>query len=165
MTGVQTCALPIFLPLPSDWSVARFGPFTTGQIAVGTHYMENTEDIFHLGIVNGGTSSGCFYGYFSDYNEFAPTTLVVESGSSGGRICVGESLQLYASGGTKYKWVPDTYLDFDDIATPQAQDIASSITYTVTVSGACNLSQDLQVDIRAAGPVDALFEQIGRAHV
>ena len=146
------------LPLPSDWSVARFGPFTTGQIAVGTHYMENTEDIFHLGIVNGGTSSGCFYGYFSDYNEFAPTTLVVESGSSGGRICVGESLQLYASGGTKYKWVPDTYLDFDDIATPQAQDIASSITYTVTVSGACNLSQDLQVDIRAAGPVDALFE-------
>ncbi|MDD3893278.1 MAG: IgGFc-binding protein, partial [Bacteroidales bacterium] len=142
----------------SEWSVARFGPFSTAQIAVGTHYMENSEDIFHLGIVNGGAGSGCFYGYFSDYSEFAPTTLVVETGTSGGRICVGETLQLMASGGTKYKWVPNLYLDFDDIATPLAQNILTSITYEVQVSGACNLADTIAIAIQAAGPVDVDFE-------
>ncbi|MFP4556407.1 MAG: PKD domain-containing protein [Bacteroidales bacterium] len=144
--------------LNSDWSVARFGPFTTGEIDVGTHTMQNTEDIFHLGIVNGGSSSGCFYGYFSDYNEFDPTTLVVETGTSGGRVCVGETLQLYASGGTEYLWTPDTHLDDPTSATPVASNIGGSINYSVTVSGACNRDTTIDVGIQAAGPVDMLFE-------
>lgn len=145
-------------PLPSDWSVARFGPFTTGQIAQGTHYMENTEDIFHLGIVNGSQTSGCFYGYFSDYDVFSPSTLVVETGTSGGRVCVGETLQLYADGGTSYLWDPVTYLDDPTSPTPIAFNIGASINYTVTVSGACGLSEDISVGIQAAGPVTANFE-------
>lgn len=142
----------------SDWSVQRFGPFTTAQIPVRSHYMQNSSDIFHLGIVNGGNSSGCFYGYFSDYNEFNPTTLVVETGTSGGRVCVGETLQLYASGGTQYLWTPDTYLDDPTSPTPTVNNILGSITYNVQVSGACNRDTTITVGIQAAGPVDALFE-------
>lgn len=47
-----------FIPIPgSDWSVARFGPFYTTHIpfvSLGSHFIENTDDIFHIGIVNGG---------------------------------------------------------------------------------------------------------------
>jgi len=142
----------------SEWSVRRFGPFSTAQVPVTSHYMENSEDIFHLGIVNGNRTSGCFYGYFSDYDEFDPGTFVVETGAPGGKICWGDSRQLYASGGTKYKWVPNDFLDFDDIATPLASTITNSIEYTVTVSGACDNSADRQVQIKVGGPVYCDFE-------
>ncbi|HPQ35953.1 MAG TPA: hypothetical protein PK563_15775, partial [Tenuifilaceae bacterium] len=142
----------------SEWSVRRFGPFSTAQVPITSHYMENSEDIFHLGIVNGNRTSGCFYGYFSDYDEFDPGTFVVETGAPGGKICWGDSRQLYASGGTKYKWVPNDFLDFDDIATPLASTITNSIEYTVTVSGACDNSADRQVQIKVGGPVYCDFE-------
>lgn len=149
-----------FIPVPdSDWSVARFGPFTTAQIPVGSHTMSNTDDIFHLGIVNGGSSTGCFYGYFSDYNEFAPSTLVVETGTSGGRVCVGESLQLYVNGGTSYLWDdPNNWLDDPISATPTIPYVYQSATFPVYISGACGLDTTITVSIQAAGPVDALFE-------
>ena len=142
----------------SNWSVQRFGPFTAQDIPVANHYLVNTEDVFHLGIVNGGANSGCFYGYFSDYNDFNPTTLVIETGTPGARVCVGETLQLYASGGTQYLWTPDTYLDDPSSPTPIASNILESILYSVEISGACNLAAVETVAIQAAGPVDAQFE-------
>ena len=54
-----------FVPIPgSQWSVGRFGPFpdtsTTNSYYIKTraHFIENTEDIFHVGIVNGGSKLG-----------------------------------------------------------------------------------------------------------
>lgn len=151
-------SLPFVPVVDSEWSVRRFGPFTTAQIPVTSHYMENSEDIFHLGIVNGERTSGCFYGYFSDYNEFNPGTFVVETGAPGGKICSGDSRQLYAKGGTKYKWTPSTFLDFDDIPTPLASNITSSIEYIVKVSGACKDSANRIVQIKVGGPVYVDFE-------
>jgi len=142
----------------TDWSVARFGPISQANAAVGTHFMRNTKDIFHLGIVNGGSSSGCFYGYFSDYNEFNPETLVIETGSEGGRICSGQTLSLYANGGTKYEWSPATYLDDPTSETPMAYNIESSINYTVTISGACNTSAIRHINLQVGGPVTASFD-------
>ncbi|MDD2549684.1 MAG: gliding motility-associated C-terminal domain-containing protein [Bacteroidales bacterium] len=120
--------------------------------------MRNTKDIFHLGIVNGGAGTGCFYGYFSDYNEFNPKTLVIETGSSGGRICSGETLNLYASGGTTYDWDPVTYLDDPTSETPTAINVESSINYTVTISGACNETEIRHVNLQVGGPVTAAFD-------
>jgi len=142
----------------TDWSVARFGPIKIDDAAVGTHFMRNTKDIFHLGIVNGGGGTGCFYGYFSDYNEFNPKTLVIETGSSGGRICSGETLNLYASGGTTYDWDPVTYLDDPTSETPTAINVESSINYTVTISGACNETEIRHVNLQVGGPVTAAFD-------
>lgn len=148
-----------FIPVPnSEWSVARFGPISQANAAVGTHFMRNTKDIFHLGIVNGGAGTGCFYGYFSDYNEFNPETLVIETGSEGGRICSGQTLSLYASGGTKYEWSPATYLDDPTSETPTAYNIESSINYTVTISGACNTFAIRHVNLQVGGPVTASFD-------
>ncbi len=142
----------------SNWSVARFGPISTANAAVGTHFMRNTKDIFHLGIVNGGGSTGCFYGYFSNYNEFAPEALVVQTGALGNRICAGESLQLWASGGTSYLWDPIRHLDDPTSETPFATNITAPVNYTVTVSGACNQTQEVHLDIQVGGPVTASFD-------
>lgn len=147
------------LPLPSEWSIARFGPFTTAQIAVGTHYIENTQDLFHLSIINGNPTSGCFYGYFSNFYSFNPQAFVVldDELSSLGRLCYGDSAQLIALGGTSYQWEPSTYLDNPNIATPLASKVETSITYNVTISGACGQSESQSVSLLVGSSVIADF--------
>lgn len=142
----------------SDWSVGKFGPFTTGQAEVRTHFLRNTKDIFHLGIVNGGSSTGCFYGYFSNYNEFFPEALVVETEATGNRFCVGESVQLWANGGTSYSWEPPDYLDNPTSETPIALNLPEPKTYRVTIGGACNNIDYKDIKLQIAGPVTASFK-------
>ena len=48
-------------------------------------------------------------------------------------ICTGDSVQLFASGGTNYSWTPPTGLSSTNIANPIATP-ATSTTYTVSVS-------------------------------
>lgn len=143
--------------IDSEWSVQRFGPFTTEDIPVGNHFLINDNDYFHMGVINGSVTSGCFYGYFSNYNEFAPTAFVVETGASGAKIEYGGSLHLYASGGTSYKWVPSTFLDNDEIANPLASNITNSIQYAVTIDGACNSSSERYIQIMVGDPIEADF--------
>ncbi|MGE0077229.1 MAG: PKD domain-containing protein [Bacteroidales bacterium] len=146
-----------FVAIPSsNWSVARFGPFTTGQIAVGNHFMENTKDIFHLGIVNGGSSSGCFYGYFSDYNELKVEAVVAGTNSSVLKTCYGNPVQLYAYGGTDYDWSPDSTLNDPSAQMPWASPKVNT-KYQVVVSGACNMTDTAEIDVLVSTPLDATF--------
>jgi len=146
-----------FVAIPgSDWSVARYGPFTTGQIAVGSHFMENTEDIFHLGIVNGGSSSGCFYGYFSDYNELDVQAVVAGTSSSVLKTCYGNPVQLYAYGGTDYVWTPDSTLSDPNSQLPWATPLVNT-KYRVVVSGACDMTDSAFIDVLVSTPLSASF--------
>jgi gliding motility-associated-like protein len=46
--------------------------FSTNDVGVGATSVLSSSipgALFHLGIINGGSSSGCRYGYFSDYNS------------------------------------------------------------------------------------------------
>ena len=65
-----------------------------------SNFMNNTKDIFHLGIVNGGAGSGCYYGYFSDYNELKVQAVVAGTNSSVLKTCYGNPVQLRAFCGT-----------------------------------------------------------------
>jgi hypothetical protein len=67
--------------------------------------VSNTISRFHLGVINGGSSTGCKYGYFSDY---AASTA---SAGLGGALAVTQDIycnldpiRLVASGGMAYAW-------------------------------------------------------------
>lgn len=62
-----------FTPVPgtsNQWLAAQIS-FNTSDISIGsTNVLTNTStsnELFHLGIINGGNASGCRYGYFSDF--------------------------------------------------------------------------------------------------
>ncbi len=49
------------------WMMARL-KIGTNKIGVGSATeITNLTSLFHVGVINGGSSSGCMYGYFSDY--------------------------------------------------------------------------------------------------
>ena len=73
----------------------------------------NTEDVFHLGIINGVNSGGgCRYGYFSNYNEIQAKAITVETGTNLLTGCDVDTVQLQAYGGLlhRYEWSPTQYL-------------------------------------------------------
>jgi len=92
-----------FLPVPGsngEWVAAQIS-FTVTDIPVGgTSSLFNNspnQTLFHLGIIHGGASTGCRYGYFSDF-----------TGSSLGgdkTICINDSLILDAGPNKdSYQW-------------------------------------------------------------
>jgi hypothetical protein len=72
---------------------------TVPTLAAST--LSNSTHLFHLGIIHGGASSGCRYGYFSDFASFrfdiqtAPDTL-----------CQGQPLNIQTTPipGATYQW-------------------------------------------------------------
>ena len=71
--------------------------------------VSNSTGLFHLAIINGGGSSGCRYGYFSDFSNNMGAA-VVSSQAEGdfsseyNRFCVGDTVTLSAKGGWQYQW-------------------------------------------------------------
>ncbi len=61
----------------------------------------NTSHLFHLGLLQGGTSSGTGFGYFSDF-----AVIKAEAKSNGTLLCNGSSLQLFTDtlAGAIYSW-------------------------------------------------------------
>ncbi|MGE0077227.1 MAG: immunoglobulin domain-containing protein [Bacteroidales bacterium] len=118
----------------------------------------NTENIFHLGVLNGYTDNDAFYGYFSNYNTFEPFATAGESANSAIKLCYGESTQLNAHGGAKYSWSPTTFLDNPDSPNPNVINPTATTKYTVTVSGACNLSKTADVTVLVGEPLNPSFK-------
>lgn len=89
----------------SAWVYAR-KEFTTGQVAVNSgQLLINTAGKFHMGVINGGASTGCRYGFFSDFARYLVETSTNSSASS--PICEGDTLRVWADsivGATQYTW-------------------------------------------------------------
>jgi len=128
-----------FSPVPGNSNIvyARI-EYTTAQLPVGPHIIQNSNDIFHLGIINASTSGniGCRYGYFSD---FASLSLGPDSW-----ICPGTTKTLDAGPNrNSYTWY------FNGVEIPgtsgQRTILASDPgTYSVTVDDhGCILSDDI----------------------
>ncbi|MGE5419960.1 MAG: PKD domain-containing protein [Chloroflexota bacterium] len=130
-------------------------------LPIGQHLVENTGDIFHLGIFNGfpgAGQGGLYYGYYSDFGGLNIGANVAGTNSSVVRACYGDRVQLYAYGGTIYKWTPDSYLDNATINLPTAINLPPGPhNYTVEVSGACN-SGTIDLTVLVSTPVKAFFE-------
>ena len=134
-------------------------PSKTGDFpAGGTFNFENKEDVFHLGLINGGGTSGCRFGYFSDFNELRVQAEATGSGSGEIKACGYEQIQLYSSGGTSFNWSPTEYLSDPTIATPIADPPPGTTTlFLVEVSGACGLTDTATVTVKKFPHVEAQF--------
>jgi uncharacterized protein (TIGR02145 family) len=64
------------VPGAEEWLVGEFQFSSTSVIPVNVpSLLRNTKDVFHLGIINGGSSSGTMYGYFSAFRTFPAKVL------------------------------------------------------------------------------------------
>jgi len=118
----------------------------------------NSVGVFHLGLIEGGRTTGCKYGYFSDYAESRGSVVVVETGSQSIFRCFGDTAQLRATGGLNYTWTPSDYLDDPFIATPIVAPPPGVYNYTVTINRPCFPDTSFTVIVGIADEVEAFFE-------
>ncbi|MBN1183151.1 MAG: PKD domain-containing protein [Bacteroidales bacterium] len=147
----------IFTKIHPKWWAARIGPIDTSIIHTGKQTMiSNTEDVFHLGIINGNETGGTRFGYFSDYNVLQVEAFIVASGSRDIRMCYGEKAQIVASGGFFYQWTPTDSLSDPFSPTPLAYPAHDEI-YRAEARGACKSKQYTYVNVSVATQCDADF--------
>jgi len=118
----------------------------------------NSVSVFHLGIIEGGRSTGSKYGYFSEYSAARGEVLLVETGSRSQFICAGDSIQFRASGGISYSWSPTNYLDDPSSPTPVAKPPPGIYSYDVTIQRGCFADTTISVVVGVADEVEARFE-------
>jgi PKD repeat protein len=110
---------------------------------------------FHLGVINGGASTGCKYGYFSDY--------AASSGLAGlgGAVlrhqqvyCNLDPIQLVASGGRGYEWECSSnpgftqYITDTTIADPYFFPPDSGFyRFNVKIIGECSFDTTIVLDV------------------
>ncbi|MBN2482073.1 MAG: gliding motility-associated C-terminal domain-containing protein [Bacteroidales bacterium] len=157
--------------LDSTWAVlkktAEVNSFVASKILSGNEArITNTLARFHLGVINGGTSTGCKYGYFSDYqSDFANAGIGGANAIKQKTYCSFDPIHLVASGGLSYKWTcesnPDDtlYLSSTTIADPYfSPQISGFYKFKVNVERECYGDTSLIMNIYVvAGPV-AMFE-------
>jgi PKD repeat protein len=118
----------------------------------------NSVSVFHLGLIEGGRTTGCKYGYFSDYSVSRGGVVVVETGSQSIFRCFGDTVQLRATGGLSYTWSPSTYLDDPFVATPLATPPPGTYNYDVEIVRPCFPDTSLTVIVGIAPEVVSFFE-------
>ena len=97
-------------------------------------------------IVSGTSVNGC---KAKDTVMIFVKQLPVISRSKDDTICINQSLQLMASGGTQYSWTPSATLNNDAIPNPVANPVANTI-YTVMVTGnnTCINKDSIKISVR-----------------
>jgi gliding motility-associated-like protein len=123
-----------------------FGDGGTSTAFEPTHYY-TTPGIYNVMLVVEDTS-GC-YDPDTAYVEVEIQALIAEAGALSDTICPGESVQLYALGGSSYVWGPGSVLNDSTIATPIAT-IWEETTFTVFVDSDCGTSE-LEVTVYVFG--------------
>jgi hypothetical protein len=133
-----------FVPGTSNvWRSARItldgtGPYATNtnnSIPVAGNVIENDSALFHMGLVNGGATSGCRYGYFSSFNTLNLGPDI--------NIFYGTSVLLDGEtfGALGYLWTPGGQ------TTPQITvQVQRTTNYQVAVNvGGCTLTSSICV--------------------
>lgn len=149
--GTATINPASFVVVPGTggtWSAARI-QYNTTQVPVdSTFRVSNSLDVFALGIINGGASSGCRYGYFSEFvapitvNAGVNQTICANTTATlAGSVAGGTTTGIWATSGTGTFSPNNTTLNA--VYTPSAGDAAlGSVTLTLTSTGACNPVSD-----------------------
>ena len=131
-----------FVPGTSNtWKYAQIDASALVAVQQGAR-IENSASKFHMGLIHGGASSGCRYGYFSDFASFR-----YEIQLDGDTYCVGETINLQTPSlpGATYEWSgPNGFSAVgESISIPNSQSIQSG---QYVVSGnfpdACELIAD-----------------------
>ncbi|NVK64357.1 MAG: gliding motility-associated C-terminal domain-containing protein [Flavobacteriales bacterium] len=68
-------------------------------------------------------------------------------------ICIGNSVNLFATGGVDYLWSPSTFLDDPTSSTPVSTPTNStSYTVSITTSNGCELTETVDIDVYFTPP-------------
>ena len=141
-TGVITPAMFNFVPGTNNaWKFAQIDASSFVGVQLASR-IDNPNFKFHLGLVHGGSSSGCRYGYFSDFAA-AQYQISVNDQS----FCVGEPILLTTNtlNGATYNWTGPNNLNSTgpQIDIPQAELIHSG-TYSIAgfLPGTCPIIPD-----------------------
>ncbi len=154
-----------FAPVPGTggvWVGAQI-QFNTTQIPQGVaNLLVNTEEVFSMGLINGGSSSGCRFGYFSEFSA----EILVDAGVDQ-NVCANKITQLagdISGGATQGVWSsdgtgsfsPDEYA-LDAIYEPSLADLSGgSVTLTLTsISNCFPVEDEVEINYNPAPIVDA----------
>lgn len=167
--GTATIPGSAFQPVPGTggvWLGAQI-QYNTTEVPVNQAFIvSNTSDVFSLAIINGGATSGCRYGFFS---EFAGE-IIVDAGVDQ-NLCVGENVSLTGSvsgGSTTGIWTSTGTGNFNPSDTdlnatyePSIGDLAlGTVTLTLTSTGMCTPeSDDMEVNFQEMPIADAGVDQ------
>jgi hypothetical protein len=141
-TGVLNPAMFNFVPGTNNaWKFAQIDASSFVGVQLASR-IDNPNFKFHLGVVHGGSSSGCRYGYFSDFAA-AQYQISVNDQS----FCVGEPILLTTNTltGATYNWTGPNNLNSSgpQIQIAQAQ-LSDAGTYTISgyLPGTCAIVPD-----------------------
>lgn len=106
-----------------------------------------------VSLIASDSQTGC--GDTSILNLTLIDTLTAEAGNDA-QICLGDGVQLNASGGITYSWTPTTGLSDPNIANPIATPTATTTYYvSVTDSAGCSGTDSVTVSINPPPVIDA----------
>jgi len=160
--GTATINPGSFITVPGtggQWMAARIQYNTTQIPTDSTFLVTNSQDVFALGIINGGGSTGCRYGFFS---EFAADVNV--NAGPDQTMCANNVVLLngnIAGGTTTGVWTTSGSGTFTPSATTlnatynfSAVDTTNgSVTLYLTSTGSCNPIMDSMVVTITPAPV------------
>ena len=139
----------VFADVPGTAGEWKYANITaTGFVPTGSaSRLENTSSKFHLGIINGGATSGTRYGYFSSFGQFQHETYVTDD-----NLCEGEIAELFCSPilGASYDWIgPNGFFDSGDVIEFGPISLSDTGMYIVSgaVDGCLILPDTLQLNI------------------
>jgi len=152
-----------FAPVPGSngtWMYAQI-QFNTNDIPQGqASLIANASHLFHMGVVNGGASSGCRYGYFSDYSAYQ-----FDASSTTDSLCQGGNLILSANSlaGANYQWTgPNNFSSGNQTDTIFNVSPSISGLYHLTGSvGACPVISDSVFVFIQPTPAPAVAAPLG----
>jgi IgGFc binding protein/CHU_C Type IX secretion signal domain len=152
-TGIITPAMFNFVPGTNNaWKYAQIDASSFVGVQLASR-VDNPNFKFHLGVVHGGASSGCRYGYFSDFAA-AQYQISVNDQS----FCVGEPILLSTNTltGATYNWTGPNNLNSSgpQLQIAQAQ-LSDAGTYTISgyLPGTCAIVPDTMDIIVHANPL------------
>lgn len=134
----------IFQPVPGtsgSWMYAQLNGSSFIGVQMASR-LENPSSKFHLGVIHGGSNTGCRYGYFSDFAAYQYEIQVNED-----LLCSGDTLLLTTDSlpGATYNWTGPLGINSNGI-TLQLMGVvpAQSGNYIISgfTAGACELVPD-----------------------
>lgn len=132
----------------------------------GSARIENTTGDFHLGVINGGSTGTCKFGYFSDFAGYQVNASLITPDT----ICVGDDIEmevLNSLEGASYTWIH--YETGDTLQGPSSVQTFSISGATIENSGiyvidghipGCNMRSDTIKVVVLPNPVADFTAQI-----
>lgn len=166
---------PTSYPIPASWFTAvgatgwyyldknwnEFGQAQGGIPAVPQGRVSrvyNEVGVFHLGLINGGATSGCRYGYFSDFSENRGSAVVSDTDSDLASACYGDSVQLKVEGGITFDWTPKLFITDPNASNPIVYPPSGVQEYSVDVTRSCWPDTTMKVVVVVDPEVRSYFE-------